>query len=187
MTIVLAETEDQTVTFAADSAGSWGDEIYTIDLPKAFTLGPYLFGYCGSYRIGQVLRHCLELPEPPASDPEKFLVREVVPILRQAVVDQGAAADGRFFLGEKTTILVAFRGRIWSIGTDLAVFPELSYAAIGSGRLRAYGALHALNAAGVEPARRRLELALTATAEHTANVRPPWHFASGASLDLLNE
>ena len=56
--------------------------------------------------------------------------------------------------------------------------PERAYAAIGSGRLRAYGAFHVLHAAGVGPARRRPELVLEATAEHTANVRRPWHFVS---------
>lgn len=185
MTVVLAETEGRSIIFAADSAGAKGDEIYTIGLPKVFALGPYLFGYTGSYRIGQILRHYVELPDPPEIHPERFLVREAVPILRQAVNDQGAALHGPGFLGEKTAILVAFHGRIWCIGTDLTVLPETSYAAIGSGRLRAYGALHALNAAGVEPARKRLELTLAATAEYTANVRPPWHFASVGPADLL--
>jgi hypothetical protein len=61
----------------------------------------------------------------------------------------------------------------------LTVVPEFEFgAAIGSGRLRAYGALHALWTAGVEPPMRRLELALEAAAAFTANVRPPWHFVS---------
>ena len=55
---------------------------------------------------------------------------------------------------------------------------EPMFAAIGSGRLRAYGALHALQASGTEPVERRLELALEAAAAYTATVRPPWHFVS---------
>ncbi len=178
MTVVLADTENETLIFAADSAASKGDEIYTIDTPKVFALGSYLFGYAGSYRIGQILRYYVELPEPPEREAERFLVREVVPILRAAVLEQGAAGPGQDFLGEKTALLVGFQGRIWCVGTDLTVTPEPSYAAIGSGRLRAYGAFHALYGAGVGPALRRLELVLEATAEHTTNVRRPWHFLS---------
>jgi len=178
MTVVLADTQDETLIFAADSAASNGDEIYTIAMPKVFARGSYLFGYTGSYRIGQILRHYVELPEPPEREAERFLVREAVPILRAAVLEQGAAGPGRDFLGEKTALLVGFRGRTWCIGTDLTVTPEAAYGAIGSGRLRAYGAFHALYAAGVGPARRRLELVLEATAEHTANVRRPWQLVS---------
>jgi len=183
VSIVLGDTEKGSLVFAADSAGATGDEIYTIDTPKVFALGSYLLGYCGSYRVGQVLRHHLELPEPPAGDPERFLVREVVPILRETVAAQCGVADAsaasgpiRRHLGEKTALLVGFRGRIWCVGPDLTVTPEPAYAAIGSGRLRAYGALHALHAAGVGPVGRRLELALEATFAFTANVRPPWRF-----------
>ena len=60
--------------------------------------------------------------------------------------------------------------------SDLTVLPEVDFGAIGSGRLRAYAALHALKAAGIEPAQRRLELALEAAAKYTASVRPPWQF-----------
>jgi len=128
MTVVLADTQDETLIFAADSAASNGDEIYTVDTPKVFALGSYLFGYTGSYRIGQILRHYVELPEPPEREAERFLVREVVPILRAAVLEQGAAGPGQDFLGEKTALLVGFRSRIWCIGTDLTVTPEAACA-----------------------------------------------------------
>ncbi len=178
MTVVLADTEDGDLIFAADSAASHGDEIYTVATPKVFALGSYLFGYAGSYRIGQILRHYVELPEPPARDAERFLVREVVPILRDAVREQGAAGPGKAVLGERTALLIGFRGRVWCVGADLTVTPEGAYAAIGSGRLLAYAAFHALDAVGVAPGRRRLELVLQATAKHTASVRRPWRFVT---------
>jgi hypothetical protein len=101
------------------------------------------------------------------------------------LTEEGVAGSGAAILGEKTSILLGCRGQIWTICQDLTLVREAPYAAIGSGRLRAYGALHALQASGVEPARRRLELALEAPAAYTSNVRPPWHFVSGGSLDRL--
>ncbi len=148
MTVVIADTEES-VVFAADSAAANGSEIYTLDTEKVFKRDGYLFGYCGSYRIGQILRHCVALPEYPdeSADMERFMVRELVPAIRKAVETEGAAGEGRGFLGEQTCILTCVRGQIWTIGPDLTVIRESPFAAIGSGRLRAYPALHALRGA----------------------------------------
>lgn len=185
MTIGLAETDGSELIFAADSAGTDGDEIHTIDTSKVFARDGYLFAYSGSYRIGQILRHCVELPEVPvAGDVERFLVREVGPAVRSAVEAEGAAAPGQKVLGEKTSILIGVRGQIWCMLPDLTVIPEGPFGAIGSGRLRAYAALHALRAAGFGPARHRIELALEATAAYTSSVRPPWQFVSSAGEEV---
>lgn len=182
MSCIVGITDGETVTFGADSAGGFGDEIYTLAIHKAFARGPYLFGVCGSMRVGQILRFKVDLPDPPAADLEPFLVRELAPAIRRALVEEGVAGSGPAILGDKTTILVGCRGQLWTICADLTLVREAPYAAIGSGRLRAYGALHALHAAGVEPVRRQLELALEAAAAYTSNVRPPWHFVSGGAV-----
>jgi hypothetical protein len=79
---------------------------------------------------------------------------------------------------EAVTLLLGSRGQLWHIDPDLTVLPEVGFGAIASGRLRAYSANYALQAAGVEPAQRRLELALEAAAMFTSSVRSPWHFIS---------
>ncbi len=180
MTCVAAVVSGDTILAGADSAAGMGEEIYRLDEPKVFVREPYLLGYCGSLRIGQILRHRVELPEPPESeDLTPFLVRELVPAVRRAVEEEGAAGEGKAFLGEKTVILIGWRGKLWTLGTDLSIFPAgADFVAIGSGRPRSYGAFHALAAAGVEPARRRLELALEAAAAYTSNVRAPFHFVT---------
>jgi len=186
MTCVVGWTDGETVTLASDSAASGDGEIRALQLPKVFVRGDYVFGFCGSYRIGQILHYCTELPPAPAGGPlEPFLVRKLVPALRRAVASEGAAGEGRAFLGEKTGLLIGCQGQIWCVGHDLTVVPEAPYAAIGSGRSRAYGALFAL-ASETIPVQRRLELALAAAAEFTPGVRPPWHFVQlpAASTDL---
>ncbi len=183
MTCVVGTTDGETVILGADSAAGNGEEIYTVPAaPKIFVRDPYLVGVCGSYRVAQILRFGAEWPDvPPSADLESFLIRELVPAIRSAVTAEGVAESGRWILGDKTALLFGCRGQLWHVGADLTVLPETGYAAIGSGRLRAYAALHALQAAGVEPPRRRLELALEAAAAFTSNVRPPWHFLTTGS------
>jgi len=177
MTIILAETDGSTVLFGADSAWSHEDEIYTLDMPKIFARGAYLFGVCGTYRLTQILRFQAELPEPPrTADLEPFLVQELVPAIHRAVVEDGQSRGGPAVLDSKTGLLLGCQGQLWTINHRWVALREAPFAAIGSGRLRAYGALNALHASGVAPAARRLEHALAATAAYTSSVRPPWQF-----------
>ncbi len=181
MTCIVGITDGESVTLGADSAAGTGEEIYTLETRKVFARGPYLFGVSGSFRVGQIMRFRAELPEPPPStDLEPFLIRELVPAIRRVVTEEGAAGSGPTILGAKTTILLGCRGQLWCVTNNLTVIRESPFAAIGSGRLRAYGALHALQASATEPSRRRLELALEAAAAYTANVRPPWYFISSS-------
>ncbi len=183
MTCVVGITDGDKITLGADSAIGQGDEIYAFDsMRKIFAHGPYLLGFCGLARVGQILRFQADLPEPAAAaELEPFIVRELVPAIRQAVTSEGVEGPGRLILGERTTLLLGCQGQLWSIGADLMAVRETSFAAIGSGRLRAYGALYALDKAGLESDQRRLELALEAAAAYTSTVRPPWHFISSAS------
>lgn len=180
MTCVVGTIDGETVVLASDSAAIGdpdGSEIYTMPEPKVFASGPYVVGVCGSYRVGQVLRYRAELPEPPPStDLRSFLVRDLAPAIGDLLAAEGVVGSHRTFLGNKVALLVGCQGQLWCIGSDLTVMPEGEFGAIGSGRLRAYAALHALKAAGIEPVQRRLELALEAAAKYTASVRPPWHF-----------
>jgi hypothetical protein len=182
MTIIVAETDGSTVLFGADSAWTLDDEIYTIDMPKIFACGPYLFGICGTYRLAQLLRYQTELPEPPrTADLEPFLVQELLPAIRRAVVEDAQSGGGSSVVDSKTGLLLGCQGQLWTIDSRWVAIREAPFAAIGSGRLRAYGALHALHAARVEPAASRLEHALAATAAYTSSVRPPWQFLASAA------
>jgi hypothetical protein len=187
MTCVVGFSDGNTIIFGADSAAAGGGpetsaagEIYTPAEPKVFPCGAYLLGVCGSYRVAQVLRHRAELPEMPAAteDLERFLVRDLLPALAATIEAAAIAGTRPGYLGDQVAILLGIRGRLWTVCSDLTLLPESGFGALGSGRHRAYGALYALDAAGVEGPRRRLEIALEAAAAYTSDVRPPWHFVS---------
>ena len=139
---------------------------------------------CGSARVGQVLQHCTEWPEPPPSvDLLPFLVREVVPEILRSVRDAGAAepSDG-LYLGKTTVVLLGVRGELYVLASDLTVFRARGPACIGCGRRAAYPVLDALEAASIRPARRRMEMTLDIVARHVPFVAPPFRF-----LELMGE
>jgi len=173
MTCIVAITDGTKTVMGGDSAASSADnpEIYDFSTSKIFATGEYLVGVCGSYRSGQIARWEMDWPElPPGADIEEFMVREVVKRVRLAFEAASHAAP------LKAQLLVALRGRLFTIGHDFSAGSLIvPWLAIGSGRHTAYGALHVLAGLDLdleEKARRALEAAQS----HTANVRQPFRF-----------
>lgn len=176
MTLVIAQQEAGRVIMGADSAAGSTDEIHTYpDLEKIFRRGPYLVGVCGSWLICQVVNYLVEWPEPPDSgDLLPFLFGEVVPEIRRAVKAADALHGAPTFLGDKTVLLVGLRGQLFIITSDLSVVRSAGLSCIGSARQYGYAAMHALKAAKIKSARRRIEMALETAAEFSNFVRPPF-------------
>ena len=178
MTLIIAEEEEGRVIMGADSAACSPNEVYTLPaLEKIVQRGQYLIGACGSGRVCQVIRTLVEWPELPDTDALlPFLVRQVAPAIRVAVQEAGALQEGRSKLGDKTQVVLGIQGQVFYLTTDLAVVKGNPVVCIGSGRHHGYAAMHALAAAGITPARARIQLALEATAEYSLQVRPPFRF-----------
>ena len=189
MTLVIAVEERGRIIMGADSAAGEPGEFYAFNhLEKIARCGPYLVGFCGSLRVGQVLHHLVEWPEPPAEVPlTSFLVREVAPAISQAMHDAGAVREGQGILGEKTVVLLAVRGELYAIGSDLTLIRIDGPACIGCGRHAAYPAMEALALAGVETARRRIEITLEIVARRVPVVEPPFHFLESAFVSDTHE
>jgi ATP-dependent protease HslVU (ClpYQ) peptidase subunit len=179
MSLVISTEEAGHVLMGADSAAGSAEEVHVFpDLEKIIRRGPYLVGHCGRALVGQALSVLAKWPEPPKRGEEllPFLVREVVPEIRRAVRDAGAAAEGPGILGDKTVLLVGLHGQLFAVGADLFVVKAPGLFCIGAGRPYAYPTMKALKAAGVEPARKRIEMTLKAAAEECPLVRPPFRF-----------
>ena len=181
MTLIIGNEEPGRVILAADSATGTPEESYTEPhLSKiAFCGGDrYLVGSCGSARVAQVLQHLTEWPEPPTSgDLLPFLIREVVPEILRSVQEASAAEPSNgLYLGKTTVVLLGVRGELYALASDLTVFRARGPACIGCGRRAAYPVLEALEKAGVEPARRRMEMTLDVVARHVPVVQPPFRF-----------
>jgi ATP-dependent protease HslVU (ClpYQ) peptidase subunit len=107
--------------------------------------GQFIFGGCGGVRPMQVIKHWISWPYyRDGMNLEEFAVKEVVPLIRDALKDHGA------LLIDEETSLESFDGAFvmaWSnnlvvIDEDFSVMiPHSNRAAIGSGMSEAMGSL----------------------------------------------
>lgn len=182
------------ILLGGDCAGTAeGKEVYGLRNAKVFRKGPYVIGYTTSFRLGQIVRFATELPEPPDASPgeegepdggcqhtqlEAFFSTTFAEALRHAFAEHGYERP----LGEGGSLLVGVRGRLFVLGLDFQVLAgEESFAAIGSGRHLAYGALAALDqlAMGTQlKLEQRARLALESAARFAPGVRGPFRFVA---------
>jgi len=160
----------------ADSAASGNRFIRTTNLPKIFRRGPFLMGYCGSFRMGQVLQHTLKIPEQDKNETDdSFMVNRFIENVRAAFKRQGVTSieqnkekGGQFLIG--------YHGRLFSINNDFHVGDMLDgFDCIGSGAAVALGAMKALEG---RPPKERIEQALEIAAYYVADVTGPFHLLS---------
>lgn len=130
-------------------------------------------GFCGSFRLRDILRYSFEVPKHQRKVPVEEYMRTVfVSSLRKAMLDGGHAEkkDNVEELGGH--ILIAYKSRLWEIESDLQVGePRLPFHAIGSGADIAFGSLYSTKK---DPPKRRLTVALSAATERNAGVRRPY-------------
>ena len=149
MTCVVGIRWKGGVLLAADSQTS-GDNFKRMDTDsKVFQLSDVLaIAYCGSGRLGQILKHWLmdALEEPPLDrDLRRWYVREFAPVLRDVLNEHGhlhiLEEDQTEYLGN-SAFLLAVRDRLFAIEPDFSINEsEFPFDSFGSGSEAALGAL----------------------------------------------
>jgi ATP-dependent protease HslVU (ClpYQ) peptidase subunit len=187
MTCIVAVTNGQSVLIGGDSAGVREHEMRVRANAKVFRVGSYAIGFTSSFRMGQILQHSTQLPEPPAgvdpADLERFMVVEFVDALRQVFKDSGFAKTLAITRNQITesgqevagVFLVGVIGQIFEIREDYHVArPATPYSAVGLGAQLAFGALHALESFPELSLQERTLKALEASEAFSAVVRGPF-------------
>lgn len=181
MTVIAGLIDGGRVVLGGDSAGVAGYSLTVRSDSKVFTSGPYVFGFAGSFRAGQLLRWSFQPPAPPPDPAEldRFMTTIWVDALRQALDGGGVAME---WGGQENTgggvFLVGVAGRLLEIEGDYQVGePADGFAAIGCGAGPALGALHATAGLGLS-AENRIGAALVAAERFSAGVRGPFSIAS---------
>lgn len=151
MTCVVGIRTQDGVLLAADSQTS-GTNFKRMDTDsKVFQLSEIMaVAYCGSGRLGQILKHWLmdALDDPPVDrDLRRWYVRDFAPVLRDVLNECGhlhiLEQDQTEYLGE-SAFLLAVRDRLFAIEPDFSVNEsEFPFDAFGSGSEAALGALRA--------------------------------------------
>ena len=188
----LVDKKSAHIYIGADSAATNDSGQQTIRADqKLFRLGDFLFGCTSSFRMIQLLRYRLVLPDYASvlsSSEEDQLFRYMATDFIDAV--RSCLRDGGYAKKEEEreqggTFLVASRGRLFCIESDYQVEEVLiGYNAIGSGDDVALGALHVTLQMDLLPDQ-RIRLALEAAAYHNANVAGPFLIKSIESTEEI--
>lgn len=169
MTVIVGITENDEVWIGGDSAGTsphdFGQSI-RLD-PKVIENGPALIGFCGSFRMGQLLGYTLRVPKlPEGGVTMSYMVNDFITAVRRLF------RDAQFSMQDFGPFIVGIDGRMFTIYADFQVAEEASgFSAVGSGAGAAIGSLQTTRGM---PAQDRLAIALAVAEEDNAAVRGPF-------------
>lgn len=182
MTCVVALLEDDgDIHLGSDSLGTDGHFSKVISDPKIFVNGEFLFGYAGSFRLGQILEHGFEPPSRMENQGSKqYLCTTFMEALKNSFHIQGFLGkdedtnqdsfDGEFLIG--------YREEIFIVQEDFSVLQVRdNYLSIGSGQETATAVLYATRDIDISPIDRLL-LSLETTSKYVDSVAGPFHFIS---------
>ena len=179
MTCIVGLIDGKKVWLGGDRAATDGGLNRTLlKEPKIFTKGEVGFGVCGLPKVMDALKHGIDLPEQSGGDDKGFLVKEMIPAIREGLIKLDAAGEdkspfggggGVQFEGE---ILIAYRGRLYRLqGNFQLIEGEEKFASVGSGSRYALGSFEASKK--VWSAKKRVLMALEASTKN-AGCAPPF-------------
>ncbi len=179
MSCIVALKHGDTLYMGADSAGVSAMDITVRADEKVFRRGNMLFGFTTSFRMGQILRYAVDIPDQPADqDDYHYLCTSFIDSAMACLADKGFARSKD---GEKSggVFLLGYRNNIYKIESDFQIGRGAAcYEAVGCGAKYAKGALHCLTSfkAGKSPADPEsiVRQALAAAVTHSAGVCEPF-------------
>jgi len=163
------------IFMGADSSAMLGDAIFKRSDEKVFINGPMIFGFAGSFRMGQILRYCFEIPKKSKKiDDYQYLCTTFVDKLVDCFTKKGfAEVEDNVVSGG--TFLIGFGGNLYEVGPDFQVAKDLiNYSVIGIGEQFARGALYILDQDDNLPPEQKVYMALEAAEEFSSSVTSPF-------------
>ncbi|MDG2093698.1 MAG: hypothetical protein P8J89_00310 [Phycisphaerales bacterium] len=153
MSIIVAIQRNGVVTMGADSLTCFGDGEMTPEqncrTRKIFTMGESFIGGTGWAVYDDIIDHWMKEKEPPALDSKMAVFSFFLELWRSMregypfVNDQANSKDTPF-TDLDSSFLVASKGGLFKVSSDLGVTEFKRYASIGSGSEYAIGAIEAL-------------------------------------------
>ena len=151
MTCIVAVRNKETnnVLIGGDSAGvGWNHSLTVRSDEKVFTVGPFIMGFTGSFRMGQLLRFTLKVPEQKEEQSDyEYMVTTFIDAVRECL-SKGGWLTKKDDVEQIGQFLVGYKGTIYDVQSDLQVgIPSHPYSAVGCGEALALGALFVAHAA----------------------------------------
>ena len=177
MTCIVGFSDKEGVSIGGDSAGIAGYDISVRSDEKVFKNGPFIMGFTTSFRMGNLLRYSLVIPERRGENIIAFMNTKFIESVRQCLFAGGYTphTEGGRCGG---TFLVAYEGILFVIYDDFQVaVPKDKYASVGCGASYALGALHSIQNSKLST-EERVKIALDAASYHSAGVCKPYTVVS---------
>lgn len=176
MTCIVGIEDKGVVYIGGDSAGVAGLNITVRSDEKVFINGPLVMGFTTSFRMGQILRYALRVPDhDPRLDDMEWLVVDLIDAVRSCFSSKGyltkkgeVESGGVFLLG--------YKGKLYQVESDFQVGRSIAgYDAVGCGSQYANGTLHYLMKNKPDmPPEEKVKHALDAASYHSAGVIEPY-------------
>lgn len=154
---------------------------------KVFRVGELLIGASGTIRTNQIIRYLFD-PPPVDGDLFAYMVRGVVPVLREIMKENGAEYTTSSNTVEMVgRYLIGLRGRLFFVDGGYGVFESRDpYAAVGCADQEALaGMFTAFRLDANASAQEIVESGLLAAAELDINIRPPFTVLALTESDWL--
>ncbi|MFA5599540.1 MAG: hypothetical protein WDA06_02980 [Phenylobacterium sp.] len=177
MTCIAGYIENNVVYIGGDSAGVSGSYTHHRKDQKVFELldGEIVIGFTSSFRMGQLLRYELKVPErsPGITDME-YMVSHFIKAVRQCF-HAGGWLEKQNNMDQGGVFLVGYRGHLYYIDADFQVGESIfPFDACGSGKELAIGALNVLhNVEDLSPEKKVIK-ALETAERFSGRVKSPF-------------
>lgn len=198
MTCVVGVKYNGSVFLGADGAGTDEHDIQLPWLPKkVWSERGFVFGGSGSYRAIQLVRHYLDYSDlekkhQETEDTEAFMVKEMVPAIKQVFENHGFSKKSNEVSSQDSDFLIGVGSDLYTLQDDYATLEVVGpFYAIGSGNTYALGALDILTQSlaqnsfdtqTFDPNSEILRRALQASAKLCATVNEPYTFADNRDV-----
>ena len=177
MTCIVGYKKDGIVYIGADSAGVAGLDVETRVDPKVFRVNEFIIGCTTSFRMIQLLRYSLVLPELKAdADIYKYMCTEFVDAVRDCFERGGYLGMDKESREDGGTFIVGVRDRMFTVGDDFQIGEmQDPYDSVGCGESYAIGAMEGVLKSGVSWSPEEIvTAALETAAKRSGGVLPPF-------------
>jgi ATP-dependent protease HslVU (ClpYQ) peptidase subunit len=138
VTCIVGIAKDGMVYIGGERGASDGSSIVSLDTPKIYIMGEWIFGYAGSMGIGQIMQ-IIDIPILEDDDDPFMVLRiDIVDLFKSMVEHQGITMNE----DNDTDILIGCRGRLFEFSPADCSVAEIKETSIGSGGNFALGSLY---------------------------------------------
>ena len=177
MTCIVGMIENGKTVIGADSAGIRSHDVRIVTHPKVFKVGEFVIGATSSFRMMQLLRYSLKLPDIKDKEIFEYMCTDFVDAVRECFKIGGYEGETKDKF-EGGTFLIGYKDRLFTMQLTFQVMEYLDkISAVGSGEEYSLGAIYAVKDLKLT-IEEKLTIGLETASKWTTTVHPPFHFES---------